>query len=93
MDRYETNALMELKAVTAKYDNAAQLAKYKETLESQGERNVLVRRWCLQHAARQQFLTSNLCMFTLAHGIRWDREGTVAAMPIMVERSAKQRSR
>jgi hypothetical protein len=41
-DRYGTNVLMELKAVGARYDNADQLAKYKEALEAQGERNILM---------------------------------------------------
>jgi hypothetical protein len=41
-DRYKTNVLVELKAVTAKYENATQLAKYKEALEAQGERNILM---------------------------------------------------
>jgi len=41
-DRYQTNVLMELKAVTAKYENAAQLAKYKEALEAKGEQNILM---------------------------------------------------
>jgi RecB family endonuclease NucS len=41
-DRYNTNVLVELKAVTAKYENATQLAKYKEALEAQGERNILM---------------------------------------------------
>jgi hypothetical protein len=41
-DRYETNILMELKAVTARYENATQLAKYKDALEAQGERNILM---------------------------------------------------
>ena len=42
IDRYQTNVLMELKAVTAKYENATQLAKYKEALEAKGERNILM---------------------------------------------------
>jgi Endonuclease NucS len=41
-DRHGTNILMELKAVGAKYDNADQLAKYKEALEAQGERNIFM---------------------------------------------------
>ena len=41
-DRHGTNVLMELKAVTAKYANADQLAKYKEALEAKGERNILM---------------------------------------------------
>ena len=41
-DRHKTNVLMELKAVTAKYENATQLAKYKDALEARGERNILM---------------------------------------------------
>jgi hypothetical protein len=41
-DQYKTNVLVELKAVTAKYENATQLAKYKDALEAQGERNILM---------------------------------------------------
>ena len=41
-DQFKTNVLMELKAVTAKYENATQLAKYKESLEARGERNMLM---------------------------------------------------
>ena len=33
---------MELKAVVAKYENASQLAKYKEALEAKGEKNILM---------------------------------------------------
>src|SRR5271157_5805698 len=39
---FATNVLMELKAVTAKYENATQLAEYKEALETRGERNILM---------------------------------------------------
>src|ERR1035437_4850555 len=42
VDRFQTKVLMELKAVTAKYENATQLAKYKEALEAQGENSVLM---------------------------------------------------
>jgi RecB family endonuclease NucS len=41
-DSYQTKVLMELKAVTAKYENATQLAKYKEALEARGECNILM---------------------------------------------------
>ena len=41
-DRYQSNVLMELKAVTAKFQNADQLGRYKEALESRGERSVLM---------------------------------------------------
>lgn len=41
-DSYRTNVLMELKAVPAKYENATQLAKYKDELEHRGERNILM---------------------------------------------------
>jgi hypothetical protein len=36
-DRYETNVLMEVKAVVARYDNADQLGRYKEALAAKGE--------------------------------------------------------
>jgi hypothetical protein len=38
VDRFETNVLMELKARTAKYEDATQLAKYKEVLAQTGDR-------------------------------------------------------
>ncbi|MGD0497318.1 MAG: endonuclease NucS domain-containing protein [Bryobacteraceae bacterium] len=41
-DRYKRNVLMELKAVVAKWDNANQLAKYKDALEARGEANILM---------------------------------------------------
>jgi RecB family endonuclease NucS len=42
VDRHGTNVLMELKAVTAKYGNADQLAKYKEALGAKNARNILM---------------------------------------------------
>jgi len=41
-DEYQTQILMELKAVQARYEDATQLANYKDALEVQGERNVLM---------------------------------------------------
>jgi hypothetical protein len=41
-DEHRTNILMELKAVPAKYDDASQLAKYKEALEQGGHTRVLM---------------------------------------------------
>jgi hypothetical protein len=41
-DRYETRILMELKAVSAKYEVATQLAKYKDELRNRGEVNLLM---------------------------------------------------
>ena len=41
-DQFQTNSLMELKARTARYEDATQLAKYKEELERLGEKNVLM---------------------------------------------------
>ena len=41
-DRFETNILMELKAVPAKYDVAIQLAKYRDEMLSRGEKHVLM---------------------------------------------------
>jgi RecB family endonuclease NucS len=42
LDAHQTNILMELKAGVAKYENASQLAKYKEALEAKGETNILM---------------------------------------------------
>ena len=42
IDRFQTKVLIELKAVTAKYENATQLAKYKDALEARGENGVLM---------------------------------------------------
>lgn len=41
-DHYSTNVLMELKAHTAKYEDASQLAKYKDALEAKGVENILM---------------------------------------------------
>lgn len=41
-DEFQTNILMELKARPAKYEDATQVAKYKEELERQGEMNILM---------------------------------------------------
>ena len=41
-DEHDTNVLVELKARTAKYEDASQLAKYKDALEKAGERNILM---------------------------------------------------
>ncbi len=41
-DEYQTNILMELKARPAKYEDATQLAKYRDALVKQGSRNVLM---------------------------------------------------
>jgi hypothetical protein len=41
-DEFQTNILMELKARPAKYEDATQLAKYKEELERRGEANILM---------------------------------------------------
>jgi hypothetical protein len=41
-DQFHTTILMELKARPAKYEDATQLAKYKEELERRGDENVLM---------------------------------------------------
>ena len=41
-DEFQTNVLMELKARPGKYEDATQLARYKDELDRQGERNVLM---------------------------------------------------
>jgi len=41
-DLFKTNILMELKAVTARYEDATQLAKYKDELLNRGEKHVLM---------------------------------------------------
>jgi hypothetical protein len=42
LDEFQSNILIELKAVPAKYEHASQLAKYKEELERRGEKNLLM---------------------------------------------------
>jgi len=42
IDSFQTNVLMELKARTAKYEDASQLAKYKDALNQRGQRNILM---------------------------------------------------
>ncbi|PSH05613.1 MAG: hypothetical protein CXZ00_00230 [Acidobacteria bacterium] len=42
VDEFGTNVLMELKAVTAKYENATQLARYRDALRELGPENVLM---------------------------------------------------
>jgi hypothetical protein len=41
-DRFKTNILIELKAVPAKYEDATQLAKYKDELQNRGEKHILM---------------------------------------------------
>jgi hypothetical protein len=41
-DEYQTNILMELQARPAKYEDATQVAKYKEELQRRGETNILM---------------------------------------------------
>lgn len=41
-DEFLTQILMELKAVQARYEDATQLAKYKDVMEGQGEKNLLM---------------------------------------------------
>jgi hypothetical protein len=41
-DRFKTKILMELKAVSARYEVATQLAKYKDELRSRGESDILM---------------------------------------------------
>jgi len=42
LDEYNTNILMELKARTAKYEDASQLAKYLDAMNALGEKNILM---------------------------------------------------
>jgi hypothetical protein len=42
VDSYQTSVLMELKARTAKYEDASQLAKYKDALNQGGQQNILM---------------------------------------------------
>jgi RecB family endonuclease NucS len=42
VDSYQTNVLMELKARVAKYEDASQLARYKDALNQRGERDILM---------------------------------------------------
>src|SRR5258705_3839653 len=41
-DDFNNNILIELKAVTAKLDVAEQLVEYKQALENQGEKNIVM---------------------------------------------------
>jgi hypothetical protein len=50
-DEHQTNILMELKARTAKYEDATQLAKYHDALKQQGVTNVLM--WLVATAVPQ----------------------------------------
>jgi hypothetical protein len=42
VDRFKTNILMELKAVPGKYEDATQLAKYKDELQNRGDKHILM---------------------------------------------------
>jgi len=42
VDRFKTNILMELKAISAKYEDATQVAKYKDELQNRGEKHILM---------------------------------------------------
>jgi hypothetical protein len=42
VDSFQTNVLMELKARPAKYEDASQLARYKDALQQRGDQNILM---------------------------------------------------
>jgi hypothetical protein len=74
VDRFQTKVLMELKAVTAKYENATQLAKYKEALEALGESGVLM--WLVAPSvpnAVREFLDRIGIEYTEIHEVQFRR--------------------
>lgn len=74
VDRFRTKVLMELKAVTAKYENASQLAKYKEALEALGESRVLM--WLVAPSvsnAVREFLDRIGIEYTEIHEVQFRR--------------------
>jgi len=74
VDRFQTKVLMELKAVTAKYENATQLAKYKEALEARGENGILM--WLVAPSvpnAVREFLERIGIEYTEIHEVQFRR--------------------
>jgi hypothetical protein len=97
-DRYGTNVLMELKAVGAKYENATQLAKYKEALEAQGERNILM--WLVAPSipsAVREFLDRIGIEYTEIHEVQFrrvaERHGVNTAPVASPEPAPEKRSK
>jgi len=73
-DEYQTNILMELKARPAKYEDATQLAKYKEELEKRGETNILM--WLVApqiSSAVREFLDRIGIEYSEVHEADFDR--------------------
>ena len=89
-DRFQTKVLMELKAVTAKYENASQLAKYKEALEALGENDVLM--WLVAPTvpnAVREFLDRIGIEYTEVHEVQFrrvaERRGVAFTLPAGTE--------
>ena len=95
-DHFATNILMELKAVAAKYENATQLAKYKEALEAVGESNVLM--WlvapCIPTAVRE-FLDRIGIQYSEIHEVQLrsvaKRHGVTIVPPCQIRSSREER--
>jgi hypothetical protein len=98
VDQFGTKVLMELKAVTAKYENATQLAKYKEALDAQGENGVLM--WLVAPSvpnAVREFLDRIGIEYTEIHEVQFrrvaERRGVAFILPTAVEALSGPRPR
>src|SRR5437773_2700891 len=88
-DRFKTKILMELKAVSAKYEVATQLAKYKDELESRGEDLVLM--WLVAPqipTSVREFLDRIGIEYTEIHPVEFRRVAERHGFPIRSETSA-----
>jgi len=92
-DRFKTMILMELKAVTAKYEVATQLAKYKDELRNRGENHVLM--WLVApqvpHSVRE-FLDRIGIEYSEIHEVEFRRVAALHGISIASEQRTEVRS-
>jgi len=98
VDRFQTKVLMELKAVPAKYENATQLATYKDALEARGETAILM--WLVAPSVPnsvREFLDRIGIEYTEIHEAQFrrvaERRGAVFTLPLPAETVATPRPR
>jgi hypothetical protein len=92
-DRFKTMILMELKAVTAKYEVATQLAKYKDELRNRGENHILM--WLVApqvpHSVRE-FLDRIGIEYSEIHEVEFRRVAELRGISIASEKQTEVRS-
>lgn len=98
VDRFQTKVLMELKAVPAKYENATQLATYKDALEARGETGILM--WLVAPSVPnsvREFLDRIGIEYTEIHEVAVrrvaERHGAAFTLPLPAEPGPAARPR